>query len=269
MGQVVVVGYLSIDSVAGPDGAVREQPGGAALYAALGARAAGAEHVTLLAATGEDWPLAWTAEARRLGVDCASLEPRHGPARRARITYADDDSRSSAHHAEATWWERTEALAPPLPPRLSPEDVLVLSPMPAAHAARALDAAGPVRAVADTSEAFARQESDALRALLPRLAVFAPSREESRWLRPLEGCAVVEKRGAEGLALLRADMPEEVFMPSPVTVRDPTGAGDATVGAIAAGLARGLVLCDAMLAAVEVGARAVTGHGPAGLGFHA
>ena len=266
MGRVVVMGYLSMDSITVAGEAQRSMPGGAALYAALGARMAGAE-VAMLAASGEDWPEAWTAEARRCGIECAGLERRAGPTRRARLTYAADGSRNSAHHAEAAWWDRTAALLPPLPTRLGHDDVLVLAPMPTSQAARALDAAGPVRAVADTSEAFAKEEAAALRDLLPRLALFAPSREEAVLLRPLRGCTVVEKRGAEGLALMAAGQPPQVFPPPPVVALDPTGAGDATVGAIAAGLAAGRALPDALRDAVAVGARTVTAHGPAALGF--
>jgi len=269
MGRVVVMGYLSIDQVTQPDGTRRAQPGGAALYAALGARALGAE-VAMLAAAGEDWPEAWHEEARRCGIDCAGVERRAGASRRARLDYAADGARGSTHHDEEEWWARTAALLPPLPARLGPDDVLVLAPMPAAQAARALDAAGPCRTVADTSEAFARRDADALRALLPRLALFAPSRAESRWLMPMRGCPIVEKRGAEGLALLSPEgAAPEIFAAPTVVVRDATGAGDATVGAIAAGLAAGDTLWAALHAAVMIGARTVTGDGPAALGFHA
>lgn len=257
------MGYLSMDRVTGPEGDRREQAGGAALYAALGARAAGAA-VSMLAAAGDDWPDAWTAAAARCGVDCTGIARRAGPTRRARLDYAADGGRGHAHHDDVVWWERTAALLPPMPPRLAPADLLVLAPMPAEQAARALDAAGQCRAVADTSEAYAKREPAALRALMPRLAAFAPSREEIRWLAPLDGCPVVEKRGAEGLAL-----GDEVFAPPPVTVRDPTGAGDATLGAIAAGLAAGLGLRDAVRAAVGIGARTVSGHGASALGFRA
>lgn len=264
------MGYLSIDRVRGADGVAREQPGGAALYAALGARAVGAEAI-LLAAAGEDWPAAWDAQARRCGIDLSQVARRAGPTRRARLDYAADGARDSAHHAEATWWERTEALLPPLPVTpLTADDVLVLAPIPAARVAAALDTAGPARAIADTSEGFARREPDALRALLPRLFLFAPSREETALLGPLSGCAVAEKRGADGIVLFPADGgAPQTFAPPAVIAVDPTGAGDATVGAIAGSLAQGRSLQEALRAAVAIGARAVTGQGPAAFGFQA
>lgn len=268
MGRVIVIGYLSIDNLEGQDGKVAEQPGGAALYAALGARAAGAE-VTLLAAKGEDWPSAWDARAARVGLNVEACPRRSGPTRRARLTYAKDGTRASPHHADAAWWERTEALMPPLPQHpLGADDVLALCPMPTAHVARALDRAGAARAIADTSEAFAAREGEALRRLLPRLFLFAPSDAEAALLGPLEGCAVLLKQGGNGLVLRSGQGESERRFPSPrVAVIDPTGAGDATLGAIAGGLARGATLEEAVAAAVEIGARAVTARGPAALGL--
>lgn len=267
MGRVFVMGYLSIDTVAVQGGEATDQPGGAALYAALGARAAGAT-VTILAAKGEDWPAAWDAAAERAGLDLSQCVRRPGPTRRASLAYAEDGTRTSPHHTGAAWWERTMALLPPLPPGpLAADDVLVLGPMPAAHAARALALAGPARAIADTSEAFAAREGEALRRLLPRLFLFAPSEAEARLLGPLCGCAIALKRGAGGIVLRpAADAAERRFTPPLVDVIDQTGAGDATVGAIAGGLARGATLERAIADAVAVGARVVTARGPAALG---
>jgi sugar/nucleoside kinase (ribokinase family) len=160
--------------------------------------------------------------------------------------------------------------------------VAVLTAMPAADLARQLDVATArgARVVADTSEIFARRERDGLLALAGRLDLFAPSREETRLLLPdldddgalaalARRCArVVQKRGADGLALRSAAHPAGLRVPArPGPVVDPTGAGDACVGALAAGLARGLD--DAALLALgsEVAARAVAGVGPAGLGL--
>jgi sugar/nucleoside kinase (ribokinase family) len=50
-------------------------------------------------------------------------------------------------------------------------------------------------------------------------------------------------------------------------VRDPTGAGDAVVGALAAGLARGLADRGLLTLARRVAAAAVRRLGPAGLGL--
>lgn len=275
-GRVIVVGYLSIDRIATASAQAEAVPGGAALYAALGARAAGAA-VSLVACAGADWPQAWTEALAARGIDVAAVVRRAGPTRRARLDYAADGLRRSAHHEEAAWWERTDALAPPDPPRADAADVIVAGPMRAARLRDVLDRASGARVVADTSEAFARREAEALRALFSALAVFAPSREETRLLAPgpeparaLAACGtvVVEKRGAEGLAVYRdADTPPVVVAAPAVVVIDPTGAGDATVGALAAGLARGEDVVAAARGAVAVGARCVTGPGPSALGL--
>lgn len=271
-----MIGYLSIDRIATAAGQVEAAPGGAALYAALGARAAGAA-VSLVACAGDDWPQNWTSALSAQGIDVAAMVRRAGPTRRARLDYASDGQRRSAHHDEAAWWECTDRLAPPDPPRTDAADVIVAGPMRAVRLRRLLDRAPGARVVADTSEAFARSEAAALCALLSALSVFMPSREETRLLAPgpeparvLAACGavVVEKRGAEGLAVYPdADAQPLVVAAPEVVVIDPTGAGDATVGAFAAGLARGESVLAAARGAVAVGARCVTGPGPSALGL--
>jgi sugar/nucleoside kinase (ribokinase family) len=160
--------------------------------------------------------------------------------------------------------------------------VAVLTAMPAADLARQLDRAKErgARVVVDTSEVFARRDRDALLALAEGMDLFAPSREETRLLLPdldddgalaaLAGrCPrVVQKRGADGLALRSAAHPAGLRVPArPGPVVDPTGAGDACVGGLAAGLARGLDDAALLGLASEVAARAVAGIGPTGLGL--
>jgi sugar/nucleoside kinase (ribokinase family) len=277
MPRVHVVGYLSIDRIATPLLRRDNVPGGAALYAALGARAAGGD-VALHAAAGEDFAQAWLDALGRMGIDLACVVRRPGRTRRARLVHAANGARLSDHDAE--WWARTAALAPPLPAEVAPGDVVVVGPMPAAGAAGAIAHAAGARVVADTSEAFAAREPQVLRALLPRLAVFAPSREETRLLLPgldddraalalaAAGCMIMQKRGADGVVVVAgADAPLLRLPAPPVDVVDRTGAGDATVGALAAGLAAGLQFADAARRALAVGAATVTGVGPSALGL--
>ncbi|MCU0984285.1 MAG: carbohydrate kinase family protein [Acetobacteraceae bacterium] len=269
---MIVVGYLSMDRIVTETESYACVPGGAALYAALGARMAGAE-VAMVAAAGEDWPEAWTAALSARGIDMGAVVRREGETRRARLVYTAGDARHSGHHAEAAWWERTAALAPP-PVQARRGDVVVAAPMPAARLARLIDEAGEARVVADTSEAFAQAEGEALRALLPRLAVFAPSTAEVAHLAGgdtaslLALCAtVVEKRGREGVIVhRRGHAPVPVAAPAAVTV-DATGAGDATVGALGGALAEGAEVREAARQAVLVGALCVSGAGPEALGL--
>jgi sugar/nucleoside kinase (ribokinase family) len=277
-----VVGYLSLDAVVVGGRVHPGVPGGGALYAALGAVAGGAAPV-LVAAAGADFPEGVLDGLRATGIDVSGVVRREHPTRRACLAHDAGGRRESAHYDRPEWHAATVALAPPLPSPASPGPaVAVLTAMPAADLARQLDVATArgARVVADTSEIFARRERDGLLALAGRLDLFAPSREETRLLLPdldddgalaalARRCArVVQKRGADGLALHSAAHPAGLRVPPrPGPFVDPTGAGDACVGALAAGLARGLD--DAALLALgnEVAARAVAGVGPAGLGL--
>jgi ribokinase len=275
--HICVVGYLSIDTISVAGHTLSNVPGGAALYAALGARALGAR-VSMIACAGDDYPEAWLAQMSALDIDISRLRRKGGPTRRAELVHKADGNRTSAHHDEASWWGRTLALAPE-PVAGIDADMVLLAPMPPELAMRVFASTNcPV--IADTSAAFARLDPKKLMSLIEKLACFAPSLEESRILFPYitdgsavrqlaaKGPHVVQKRGAAGLAtcaggtgrvrLVRAAETPEV---------DPTGAGDATVGALAAGLASGLSLHDAARRAAGIGARAVSGHGPSALGF--
>jgi ribokinase len=278
---VWIVGYLSLDEIVVEGRVHRDVPGGAALYAALGAVAAGAAPV-LVAARGPDFPAPVLDGLRDAGVDLSGVAPGAHPTRRARLAHDADGRRASPHYARPEWHAATAALVPPLAPAQPRPAVAVLTAMPAADLARELAwaTAQGAAVVVDTSEAFAAREPDALLALAARADLFAPSREETRLLCPgldddaalvaLAGrCrCVVQKRGAEGLALRSPAHPAGLRAAARAApVVDPTGAGDACVGALGAGLARRLDDPALLALASEVAARAVAGIGPAGLGL--
>jgi sugar/nucleoside kinase (ribokinase family) len=279
--DVAVIGYLSLDEIVLGGRGHPDVPGGAALYAALGAAAAGAR-VLLGATRGQDLPDAVLDGLRAAGVDASAIVTRPHPTRRARLVYGADGRRESAHHRDSAWHAATRALAPPrLASPIRPRAV-VLTAMPLdeleRHVAWARSSGALV--VVDTSEVFAAADPARLLALLSQVDLFAPSREETRCLWPgldddaalaaLAGrCArVVQKRGAAGLVLASERRAPPLRVPAlPAPVVDPTGAGDACVGALAAGLARGLEDAALLRLGVEVAARAIAAIGPAGLGF--
>ena len=279
--EVGVVGYLSLDEIV-IDGASRtDVPGGAALYAALGALAGGAR-VRLGVARGTDFPAAVLEALAALGVDLGGVVSRDRPTRRAGLVYGRDGRRESPHHRREEWHAATRALAPPCLPEGARPAVVVLTAMPAETLAQqvAWARARSARVVVDTSEVFAARESQALLDLVREADLFAPSREETRRLLPdldddaallaLGGLCpcVVQKRGAEGLALVSRAHPAGLRRPAlPGRVADPTGAGDACVGALGAGLGRGLDDPALLQLGLEVAARAVAGLGPEGLGL--
>lgn len=272
--MVLVVGYLSVDTVCSPSG-THQAPGGAALYAALGARWAGSP-AAIAAAVGADYPSHWLEAMKACGIGCDAIQRRPGPTRRARL--AHDASGARRSHHDGAWWERTAALAPDLP-SLAGVGCVVACPMPAHQLRRVLDWAKGVPVVADTSEAFAARNPAALLDLLPRLHAFAPSREETRLLMPglgddeaalalaSQGVSVMQKRGADGAVCVSPGQ-GLVRLPAPTVPRivDPTGAGDAVVGALAALLTR-LPFLEAARLALGAGALAVSGVGPAAFGM--
>lgn len=274
MTGVSILGYLSIDALSHGDGAALRQPGGAALYAALGATLAGAQ-TDIAASVGPDWPEAWTAALIAMGIGTEGITQRDHPTRRTRIRHADG-MRQSQHFGQADWLAATMAHRPD--PARTKAGVLVATPMPVDALSDILAVAQGRPVIADTSEWVAASQAEALRGALPGLAVFAPSLEETRLLCPglgdddaalalaARGPCIVQKRGAQGLVVaLGATLHR---LPAhPTTVIDPTGAGDATVGAIAAGLAYALPPLEAARAALAAGARAVSGLGPQGLGL--
>ncbi len=277
--DILAVGYLSIDTIRTPDHA-RRTPGGAALYAALGATWAGAE-TAIAAAIGDDFEADWLDAMAASGIDCAAIERRPGPTRRARLIHRQDGTRLSAH-GEA-WWERTAALSPP-EPSLDGMRCCLGCPMPAPRLLRLLDQAhqAGIPVVADVSEAFAAQAPTALLALVPRLHAFAPSCEETRLLLPSLtddeaamalarlGPHVLQTRGADGAVAVAAGGAGLVRLPAPPVdpVVDPTGAGDATTGALSALLLR-VPFIEAARAALAAGALAVSAVGPEAFGLGA
>ncbi len=281
--RVRVVGYLSMDTLQLPGARPVHAPGGGALYAALGVRHAGA-HAAITAAVGEDYPQEWLDALTMLGIDVACVERRAGATRQSRLNYVAGGERESPHHHEADWWERTLALAPVPSHAAAACDRVLACPMSADSLAALLhwsqQHALPV--VADTSSAFVEHDKGSLLSLVDQLAVFAPSVEETRSLWPdldddaaalalaSRGVDVLQKRGAQGAVAVRAhDVTVVRLAPPHAQVVDTTGAGDATVGALAAMLAQGVSFIDAARAALRTGALATTGMGPAALGLSA
>lgn len=278
---VLVVGYLSVDTIDTPAGRFGPVPGGAALYAALGALAAGSALPCLAAAVGDDYPAAWLEALIALGVDLSRIERRQGPSRTARIVHALDGARASPHHRDPQWWARTHALAPAIPADAAAFDGVAACPMPIERLEALLDAAGDAPVLVDTSEAFAAADTARFLALAPRMSVLAASREETRLLLPelddnaavirlaSMGCCVLQKRGRDGAAAATPSSGHLTQFGAPMGVEalDPTGAGDAVLGAMAAGLAGRTPFLDLIDGAMRIGGRAVSGRGPTGLGL--
>ncbi|MFG1873801.1 PfkB family carbohydrate kinase [Sphaerisporangium sp. NPDC049003] len=264
--RVLVIGNLTIDDVVRSDGTVRmASPGGNAVYAVLAARlwnpAAG-----IVTRRGDDLPAGILDTLDRLEVDTTGVRTVEGPTVRNWVVYEDDGRR---HWLYRTPRERSREVA--VRPEDLPDGWLGDDPAPVVHiAAMPLPAAAElvdhIRSRApgalitlDTHEDWAGDPEAVLR-LATRADVFVPSREElaalagyddppraAALLRRRGVPAVVVKLGAEG-ALIDAEgmaAPERVGA-YPANAVDTTGAGDTFCGALAAALAAGLPLPEAV-----------------------
>ena len=279
--HVAVCGYLSLDRITLPTGAVHEGVPGGVIYTAVGARYGGAE-VGLLACAGADFPEEALASLAEAGVHVGHVERAAVPARRARLVYDRGEGRRTLSYADPQWSELTAKLAPPpIPSSWSPR-VVVLSPMPVRSCRHYLEQAVTfgARVVMDTSEYYASTGRREILSLLKRVDLFCPSVEESRLLVPgrdddqalaelyceTKG-SVVQKRGRDGLKLMGHDHPSGLRVKSrAVEVVDTTGAGDTCVGALAAGLARGLTEVEMLALGCEAAALTVSTVGAPNLG---
>ncbi|OSP54720.1 carbohydrate kinase family protein [Pseudoruegeria sp. SK021] len=265
--SVDIVGYASIDDVETADGSRHESIGGGAIYAALSAVRLGVTP-RLCIAIGDDFPDAWLDRLSAQGLDVSAVERRAGPSRRTRVVYGQNEARQDSAARSPEWWDRTAALAPPLPPGA---ETCLLCPLPL-HLLPQMRAAAPGLLIADTSEAFAAPGPSAL----PQFAgidVFAPSLDEAQLLTGetdearIIACLttvaprLLLKRGVRGL-LHWQDGETRICAPPPRTAIDPTGAGDATVGAITAAIALGCSVDAQLRAGAAAGALAVSKTGP-------
>ncbi|MET9482532.1 PfkB family carbohydrate kinase [Streptomyces sp. NPDC006638] len=267
--QVVIVGNLTIDDVVLPDGRTSmASPGGNAVYSAAGARLWQVP-VGVVTRRGEDFPAAHLTRLGALGIDTAGVVPIPGPTVRSWVLYGEDGSREWVYRTPA---ERSREVA--VRPGDLPAGWLTADPAPVVHiAAMPLPASAAlvdaVRAQApgavitlDTHEGWAHEPPADVLALAARVDVFVPSREELADLagyddpgRAVAGLRtqgvrdVVVKLGAAGALACRLGEDPVLVPAHPVDAVDPTGAGDAFCGGLAAGLARG----ESLLAAVRRG----------------
>lgn len=262
---VLVLGNLTIDDVVLADGRTSMGSlGGNAIYAALAARM-WTGSVGLVARRGEDFPDAGLRTLEELGVDIRAVVPVSGPTVRNWVLYGDDGSRTWVYR---TLRERSAEVAvqpadlPMAQITGNPASVVHVAAMPL-PAARALvdqiraDAPDAVITL-DTHEDWVSGVESDLVGLARRVDVFVPSREElvvlaghddvesaARDLLDAGVPAVVVKLGSDGALVATSDGVTRVPALG-VEAVDTTGAGDAFCGGLAAGLALGDALTDAV-----------------------
>lgn len=271
--DLVVLGNLLVDDVVLGDGRTRmAEPGGATLYAALGARLFGMA-VGVVSWRGDDYP-AWALEALvEQGIDLAGVHDLGRPGVRTWLLY-EEGRRQILHrlgrpsHAEVSpgpdqipsSWRNARAFhLAPMPLDLQKAVVEALT----REAFVSLDPHVPLRA--DTLEAWGGvlQNVDALflgedETALPEDAIRGLARGRLRLL--------IHKRGARGGRLYDACAGGSLDWAARAEhVVDPTGAGDAFAGGFLAGWLRGDPAERALQVGVVAASFAVEDWGAAGL----
>lgn len=220
--DLVVIGNLLIDEL--PNSVV--EPGGAALYISLAAARAGAR-VGLHSVVGTDYPLNALENA---GVTL-SLKRLAGPGGRTIIGYSST-GRTLEHvgpgHQTMT----------PQDPHPFESGLVILAPMPWEWQLYHLDLSPPGGAFLDPYPTLDQSRWQDLRSRVDKLRLLVLNKEELEIgidAIPQE-VPVLLKEGAEGGYCRLSGCRWQAV---PVKVKDPTGAGDSFLGALAAGLALG------------------------------
>ena len=279
--RVIVIGNLTIDDVVLPDGRTSmASVGGNSVYSALSARMWSVP-VGLVTRRGEDFDPAHLQRLAALGIDVGGVVDIEGPAVRNWVLYAHDGSRTWVYRTPA---ERSCQVA--VQPADVPDGWLTAAePPPVVHvaamplpAARALVASVRERCPAatitlDTHEDWVVGHQPELLDLARAVDVFVPSREELTGLvgydEPGRAAdellaqgvrSVVVKLGADGAIVAGHGAAAQVAA-CPVDAVDTTGAGDAFCGGLAAGLAAGDTLPEAVRRGCVAASFAVTSFG--------
>ncbi len=233
MPQVLVVAPLVLDDITTPRGAVRDELGGSATYAALAARHFAP--TAIAAIVGDDFPPAYLDRLR--GIDLSRVERVPGPSFRWVAEHlADGTTVTRLNDAGATGGRLPElggvassyvlvgALDPALQERVGPAGMVGVETMPCY-----IDADAPRlrRALAGADVAFLT---------LDEAERLTGSRRCAEMRARLGARLLVLKAGPEGA--FACDEERTLRVPAYRTeVVDPTGAGDAFAGAFVATLA--------------------------------
>ena len=276
--DLVVLGNLLVDDMVFPDGRTRmAEPGGATLYAALGASLWGLR-TGVASVRGDDYPAGALEALAARGVDLAGVRALGAPgirtwllyrgARRQVIHRLDRPSHAEVSPTAAAIpaaWRSARALhVAPMPFEVQRELVASLAPLPGAFLSL------------DPYRLLSRATIDEWRDVIERVDAFLLSEDEMEIggredprpaIRSLAGGRlrfVFFKRGARGGTLY--DAREDRFVdwaPRAAGVVDPTGAGDAFAAGFLAGWLRGDAVERALLRGVVSASFAIEDWGAA------
>lgn len=266
--ELAVLGNLILDDVVLPDGTTRmAQPGGAALYAALGARLWGVE-VGIVSVVGEDYPGDVLEALADLGIDLAGVRRAETPTLRTWLLY-EGRRRRVVHRLDGPTHAEVSPRSTDLPAAWTPR-ACHLAPMPFAIHRELVAALGrrpDLLLSLDPYELIREEALGGWHELLAGVDILFLSEDEMELpggleaprdaLRRLVGASrrpreILYKQGARGgLALDTRTDRFRPWRPRPSEAVEPTGAGDAFAGGVLAGrllgdtpdraIARGLV----------------------------
>ena len=276
--DLVVLGNLLVDDMVFPDGRTRMgEPGGATLYAALGASLWGVP-TGVASVRGDDYPAEVFDVLGKRGIDVSGVRPLGGPGIRTWLLY-EGARRQVIHRLDRP--SHADVSPATIPAAWRAARVFHLAPMPFARQRDLVEELSRIDGAIVSLDPYRLLTSDSVadwRGVCARVdALFLSEdelevgdRDEPRpALRSLAGGRlrfVLFKRGARGGLLY--DARDDRFWdwaPRAVKVVDPTGAGDAFAAGFLAGWLRGEAIPDALLRGVVTASFAVEDWGAAGI----
>ena len=277
---LVVLGNLLVDDTVFPDGRTRmAEPGGAALYAALGASLWGLP-AGVASVRGDDYPAAALEALAARGVDLSGVRPLGAPGLRTWLLY-EGTRRQVIHRLDRPSHAEVSPTAAAIPAAWRKARAFHLAPLPfdrqrdlvdeLSRIEGAIVSLDPYRLLTSESVGDWREVCSRVDALfLSEDELEVGDRDEPRpALRSLASGRlrfVLFKRGARGGTLYdaRADRFLE-WTPRSAAVVDPTGAGDAFAAGFLAGWLRDEDLERALLRGVVTASFALEDWGAAGM----
>lgn len=248
--RLLIYGTMGLDSVSTPAGSTTDEPGGSALYAAMGARLT-AYDSALLGIIGDDFPEDQMEKLEASGITTRFIERRPGKTFSWSARYeVDMNQRTSLRTEEGVQqdWE------PHLPEQLADSGVLALANVTPRLQISLLNqfAERPFFVATDFMKTWIERERDLTKQLLTRSDLALMNTEEAlayateNDVLSAGSCIldagprfVIVKCGSDGSILFTREMPgfseeRHIKLPAskiPQTI-DPTGAGDTYMGTL-------------------------------------
>jgi sugar/nucleoside kinase (ribokinase family) len=278
--DLLVLGNLLVDDVVFPDGRTRMgEPGGATLYASLGASLWGLR-TGLVSFRGQEYPSSALEALQARGIDLGGVHAIDGPGLRTWLLY-EGRRRRVVHHLDGPTHEQVSPTFEHIPGEWRGARAFHLAPMPfevQAALVRDLAAHTPGLISLDPHLEVNAGTLPRWRGVLPSVDVLFVSEDEvddvaedaravAAQLAGGRLSLVLFKRGVRGGVAcdLREGLRAVEWPPRAVRVVDPTGAGDAFASGVLAGLLRGDTLARALQRGVVSASFALEEWGCGGL----